>query len=189
MMILLMRFRRLNAAAQHTIDEYTPCLKNTITGEIVETEVIRLKRKSFLSKYNKRTGWYVNWSKFDSAVEIYALVLKGTVDIQGLIALKYVSQSKAVHILWAVAAPQNNIYRYGKKLYSGVGGHLFAIAGNRSAKLGYGGLVYSEAMDREIMEHYIANYGAEYFPFGIPEHPFRIVIDIKAMDKIREEER
>ncbi len=43
-----------------TIDEFTPCLKNTKTGEIVETEVVRLRRKSFLAKYNKRTGWYVN---------------------------------------------------------------------------------------------------------------------------------
>jgi len=169
------------------IDEYTPCLKNTITGEIVETEVIRLRRKSFLAKYNKRTGWYVNWSKFGETVEVYALVLKGTVDIQGLIALEDVSQSKAVHILWAVTAPQNNVYKYGKKLYSGVGGHLFAIAGNRSAKLGYGGLVYGEAIDQKIMDHYIQNYGAEFFPYGIPHHPYRIVIDTKAMDKIREE--
>ena len=69
------------------------------------------------------TGWYVNWSKFGENVEVYALVLKGTVDIQGLIALEDVSQSKAVHILWAVTAPQNNVYKYGKKLYSGVGGH------------------------------------------------------------------
>ena len=53
-----------------TIDEFTPCLKNTKTGEIVETEVIRLRRKSFLAKYNKRTGWYVNWSKFHPNVEI-----------------------------------------------------------------------------------------------------------------------
>ena len=86
-------------------------------------------------------------------------------DIQGLIALEDAPQSRAVHILWAVAVPQNNVYRYGKKLYAGVGGHLFAIAGNRSDKLGYGGLVYGEAMDQEIMDHYIANYGAEFFPF------------------------
>lgn len=170
-----------------TIDEFTPCLKNTITGEIVETEVIRLRRKSFLAKYNKRTGWYVNWSKFSSEAEIYALVLKGTVDIQGMIALENAVQSKAVHILWAVAAPQNNVYRHGKKLYSGVGGHLFAIAGNRSIKLGYSGLVYGEAMNQEIMDHYIEHYGAEFFPFGVPKHPFRIVIDSEAMKRITEE--
>ena len=45
------------------IDELTPCLKNVETGEIYETEVIELRRKSFLSKFNKRTGWYVNWGK------------------------------------------------------------------------------------------------------------------------------
>ena len=170
-----------------TIDEFTPCLKNTETGEIVETEVIRLRRKSFLAKYNQRTGWYVNWSKFHHLVEIYALVIKGTVDIQGLIALEDASQSKAVHILWAVAAPQNNAYRYGRKKFAGVGGHLFAIAGNRSVKLGYGGLVYGEAMDQKIMEHYINNYGAEFFPYGMPKHPYRIIIDTEAMKRIREE--
>ena len=38
------------------IDETIPCLKDEETGEIYETEVVRLRRKSFLSKFNKRTG-------------------------------------------------------------------------------------------------------------------------------------
>lgn len=33
------------------IDEIVPCLKDNRTGEIVETEVVRIRRKSFLSKY------------------------------------------------------------------------------------------------------------------------------------------
>lgn len=44
------------------IDELTPCLVNNVTGEIVPTEVVKVGRKSFLSKYNKKTGWYVNWA-------------------------------------------------------------------------------------------------------------------------------
>lgn len=40
------------------IDEFTPCLKDARTGELVQTEVIRIRRKSFLKKYNKRNGWY-----------------------------------------------------------------------------------------------------------------------------------
>ena len=32
------------------IDEMTPCLKDAKTGEIIPTEVIRIVRKSFLSK-------------------------------------------------------------------------------------------------------------------------------------------
>ena len=35
------------------IDELTPCLVDNASGEIVETEIIRVRRKSFLSKYNK----------------------------------------------------------------------------------------------------------------------------------------
>ncbi len=31
------------------VDELTPCLKDLSTGENVETEVIRIRRKSFLS--------------------------------------------------------------------------------------------------------------------------------------------
>lgn len=114
-------------------------------------------------------------------------MLKGSVDIQGLIALEDSPESKAAHIIWAVAATHNNIYRNGKKLYAGVGGHLFAIAGNRSEKLGYGGLVYGEAMDQEIMSHYINAYGAQQFPYRYPKHPYRIIIDSIAMTKIREE--
>lgn len=59
------------------VDELIPCLKDTESGEIFDTEVIQLKRKSFLSKFNRRTGWYINWSKFGPETEIYALVLKG----------------------------------------------------------------------------------------------------------------
>ena len=33
------------------IDEFTPCLKDGKTGELVQTEVIRIKRKTFLKKY------------------------------------------------------------------------------------------------------------------------------------------
>ena len=36
------------------IDEFTPCLKDAKTGELVETEVVRIRRRSFLRKYNKK---------------------------------------------------------------------------------------------------------------------------------------
>lgn len=44
------------------IDEITPCLKDTRTGELVQTEVIQIIRRSFLRKYNEKNGWYVNWA-------------------------------------------------------------------------------------------------------------------------------
>lgn len=59
------------------IDDFTPCLKDNSTGELVDTEVVRIRRSSFLSKYNKQNGWYVNWGSLAKNSEIYALVVKG----------------------------------------------------------------------------------------------------------------
>ena len=169
-----------------TIDEIVPCLKSVETGDIIETEVVRLKRKSFLAKFNKKTGWYINWSKFDTSVEIYALVLKGTIDIQGLIAITPEKEANAVHINWAVAAPHNNIYQYGIKKYIGVGGHLMAIACKKSIEYGFDGYVYGEAMDEEILDYYIRNFAAELFPYGNPPHPYRFIISDENVKRITE---
>lgn len=45
------------------IDEFTPCLKDLRTGELVQTEAIRITRASFLRKHNETTGWYINWAR------------------------------------------------------------------------------------------------------------------------------
>ena len=142
------------------IDSLTPCLKNVQTGDIVETEVVRIKRKSFLAKFNERTGWYVDWSKFEKETEIYALVITGTVDIQGFIALTDDEQSNAVYINWACTSPANNVWRNGSKQYEGVGGHLFAIAMQVSVQRGHGGCVHAIAMDKDILQHYVEAFGA-----------------------------
>lgn len=90
------------------IDELTPCLKESETENIVETEVIRIRRKSILKNFNSRNGWYTNWASLADDNEIYALVLKGTNDIQGMVALSGSDDFKAVHIAWMCAAPHNN---------------------------------------------------------------------------------
>ena len=86
------------------IDDLTPCLKNNETGDFVATEVVRIRRKSFLSKFNKK------------------------VDIQGLVALSRNDDFQAVYIAWMCTSPQNNKVLCDNPKYSGVGGHLFAIA-------------------------------------------------------------
>lgn len=40
------------------VDDFTPCPKDNVTGELIDTEVIRIKRSSFLEKYNKKE-WVV----------------------------------------------------------------------------------------------------------------------------------
>ena len=78
------------------IDQLTPCLQDTLTGEMVETEVIRIRRKSFLQKFNKKNGWYTSWTDLIPTDEVYALVIKGTVDIQGLVAVRNDAEMQAV---------------------------------------------------------------------------------------------
>ena len=166
-----------------TIDSLTPCLRKVQTGDIIETEVIRIKRKSFLSKFNERTGWYVNWAEFGEETEIYGLVIKGTVDIQGRIAVTDDPKSNAAYINWACTSPNNNKWRNGTQEYEGVGGHLFAIAIELSLKKGHGGVVHAVAMDSEILEHYKKDFGA--IPIGII-HPYHFSIEEVSAKKIME---
>lgn len=165
------------------IDELTECLQDSVTGEKLETEVIELKRKSLLSRFNSKNGWYVNWGTFPEGVRVFALVLKGTFDIQGLIAIEPDYDAKAVHIVWACTAPQNNKWRYGFQKYIGVGGHLFAIAAELSEKYGFEGYLYGEAMDEDIMRYYIEKFEAIELP---REHPFSIGFTGNATMRIRE---
>ena len=124
------------------LDEIVPCLKDLKTGLIEETFVFKIESRSILKKYNSHNGWEIDWINIPSNVEIFALALKRNNEVQGLVALKNDFEAKAVYLHWACTAPRNNIHAYGKPKYSGVGGHLFAIAVDISFKLGYDGFVY-----------------------------------------------
>lgn len=167
-----------------TVDEFTPCLKNVETGDLYDTEVAIVKRKSFLKNFNKKTGWYVNWSKFSSDTEIFALLLKGTNDVQGLIAVQYDYGAKAVYVLWGCTAPHNNKWQYGKQKYAGVGGHLLAIASELSVKKGFDGFIYGEAMDEDLYNYYQSEFGA--YPLPVISNPFRFMLSDKATARMRE---
>ena len=165
------------------IDGLTPCLVDNKTGDIVETEVIRVKRKSFLSKYNKNTGWYVDWSELLKENEVYAIVVKGTVAIQGLVAVRPDVNMKTSFVTWMVAAPHNNCEISESKQYNGVGGHLFAIAARRSCDYGFGGAISGFAANKDLMIHYINAFDAE--PICML-HEYQIFIPEESGKKIQE---
>ncbi len=167
------------------IDELTPCLIDNVTGEIVETEVIRCVRASFLRKYNKTTNWYTNWENLLEENEIYAVVIKGSVDIQGLVAVRKDDNMKSAFVTWMVAAPHNNPekLRNISKRYNGVGGHLFAIAAQRSFEWGYDGAICGFAANRKLLEHYCNVFGAE--PICML-HDYQIFIPENEAQKIME---
>lgn len=165
------------------IVELTPCLKDATTGEMISTEVLRVVRKSFLEKYNEKTGWYVDWASLLDTDEIYALVIKGTVDIQGLVAIERDDDSKAIYVSWMVAAPQNNKMLTENIKNLGVGGHLFAIAADKSVEYGYDGFLYGFAANKELLEHYMESFKADFIGM---RHPYQFMIDVIGAKEIRE---
>lgn len=151
-----------------TIDKFTPCLENAKTGEILET-TYSLATDSELRQLK---GWNFNWvSKDLKDAEIYKLQIKGDFDIQGLVALTKFERDKAIYVNIAESAPHN---LGNNKLYSGVGGHLFAIVAQYSKELGYGGFVFMDAKNIGLVEHYRNTLGAQLL--GIP-HQYRMFID------------
>lgn len=165
------------------IDEFTPCLKDAYTGELVQTEVIRIKRKSFLRKYNKKNGWYTNWEQLLDENEVYALVVEGTVDIQGLIAVAPEKNMCAAYITWMCASPQNNKLLTDDVKYYGVGGHLFAVAVKKSMDYGYEGYVCGFAANENLLKHYVEKLNAEII--GIL-HPYQFALDEENAKRIME---
>ena len=165
------------------IDGLTPCLKNVETGDIVETEVLRVTRKSFLQKFKKKNGWYTSWVNELEKNEVYALVIKGTVDIQGLVSVRNDVDMRTAFISWMVAAPQNNSQVVDNKKYEGVGGHLFAIAAQRSYEYGYDCEMTGFAANKDLEKHYVEAFGAISVHML---HPHHIIILSENGYKIRE---
>ena len=144
------------------IDEIVPCLKDTVTGEMKETVVFKIESRSYLKQYTEQNGWQINWIELPADVEVYELALKDTKEIQGLVAVKNDVNSRAAVLHWACTAPQNTNHDLGKQKYSGVGGHLFAIAADKSVQWGYEGAMHGFALNKELLEHYIETFNAEF---------------------------
>ena len=56
----------------------------------------------------EKNGWYINWDTLVDDNEVYALVVQGSVDIQGLVALHKDDNAKAVYVTWMCSSPENN---------------------------------------------------------------------------------
>lgn len=165
------------------IDEVVPCLRDTTTNELVDTEVFGIPNKKILRAYSKKSGWHIDWAKVPDDADVFGLSVKGEKEIQGLISLKNVKQSSATYIHWACVAPSNNKHDFGVQKYTGVGGHLFAIAVDMSVKWGYDGFVYGYAANPELLQHYEKCFGAKHL--GIL-HPYHFYIGEKEGRKILE---
>lgn len=147
-------------------DKFVPCLEDSKTGEIFDTVVTKLDTQA-LRGYNKTNGWYVNWQQLSKQkdTDVYALKIKGSEVVEGLIALKKDEISQTSFIEWMVAAPHNNKQKSltGDKKYEGVGGHLLAIAADKSKEFGYNGCISAYAASEKVLQYYKDETGALTF--------------------------
>lgn len=161
------------------IDTFTPCLVDRKTGAVVDTSYSPASPEE--RKDLKKQGWLFNWNhKSLGNSQVYKLTVKGDSQIQGLVAIEDQPENYAVHLSLAESAPHN---KGEEKSYSGVGGHLFAIAARRSLDLGYGGFIYFEAKNAKLVEHYSEKFGARLI--GRP-HQYSMIIDEEAAGRLLE---
>ena len=156
------------------IDEIVPCLKNVETGETEETVVLRVESRSYLRNFREDNGWRIDWARLPKDVEVYALATSRDNEIQGLIGIRNDASAKAAYLYWACTAPQNNMHDFGKQKYSGVGGHLFAIAADKSIQWGYDGMMYGYAANEALLKHYVET------------HQYHFIIDEAAAKRLLE---
>jgi len=136
------------------IDKLTPCLIELSTGKVLQTVFSIASKDDILGL--KKKGWLFDWS--DDVLQktnIYKLMVKDDSIIQGLISAEVVRGAVYVHI--AESAPHN---LPPNKKYDGVGGHLFAIAMKLSLSNGFGGYIFMDAKNQELVNHYVDKLGA-----------------------------
>jgi hypothetical protein len=109
--------------------------------------------------------------------------LKENNEIQGLVGVKNDAIAQAAYLHWTCTAPHNNKHMFGKQKFSGVGGHLFAIAADRSMLWGYKGYIYGFALNKELLNHYIEVIGASFLG---ALHPYHFMLDKGAAQKLLE---
>ena len=158
------------------IDEIVPCLKDTETGDIKETVVFKIQSRAYLKKFQKSNGWHINWNEIPKNIEVYALALKDDNTIQGLVGIRNDKDSHAVYLHWACTAPHNNIH-------IGVGGHLFAIAVDKSIEWGYEGAIHGFAANEDLLKHYMNVFHAEYLGML---HQYQFFIDEEQAKRLLE---
>lgn len=157
------------------IDKFTPCLEDAKTGKLVPTVYKKASKEDLF----ELKDWNFNWLSDDlKKADVYKLCLAGDDTIQGLVAVTDFKRDSAVYVNIAESAPHN---LGDNKRFSGVGGHLFAIAAHISAQKNYGGFVFMDAKNTELVNHYRTTLGAVLL--GRP-HPYRMFIDEESAAKL-----
>ena len=81
------------------------------------------------------------------------------------------------------ASPDNNKLLSEDVKYLGLGGHLFAIAAQKSLEYGFGGFMDGFAANQNLLQHYVEVFNGEIIAML---HPYQFAIDEKNAKRIME---
>jgi hypothetical protein len=138
------------------IDKFTHSLEDTLTGDILPTDVEPLE-KSDLKAITKKNGWKFDWKiEFnDRKKQVFKLILQQQPDvIQGLISFE--EQQGFIFMPLIETAPHN--FGKGKKYY-GVMGNLVAFGCKMAFEKGFDGCMGFVAKSK-LIAHYQKELGA-----------------------------
>lgn len=140
------------------IDKLTNSIENAITGEVFDTEVVRLTAQD--EKQIKKKDWQFDWKKElkDTTKEVYKLTTTNNQTvIQGLLSVEDKGDHIFMHLLESAMFNKRK-----EKMYVGVPGNLVAYACKVAFEKGHEGFV---AFDSKtvLVEHYRKTLGATLF--------------------------
>jgi hypothetical protein len=141
------------------IDEKTPCLRNTATGELMSTKFEKITVSQRLSQKLLADGWQFNWSLMRDSIVIKLTLINSNV-IQGLVA--YHQEQTFTKLDLVESAPFNVD---GNKRFAGVGANLFAIVAQASFEAGNNGFVLFRPKTK-LHDYYEKKLGAQDISFG-----------------------
>jgi hypothetical protein len=142
------------------IDKLTNSIENTSTGEVFNTDVVRMIVKNLIEIKDKTK-------------EVYKLtIIKNPTIIQGLVSIEDKQDHIFMHLIESAKLNKNN-----GKTYLGVPGNLVAYACKVSVEKGYQGFLAFDAKT-ELIKHYQESLYATHF------RGLRMFIETKAALKL-----
>ena len=140
------------------IDKLTNSIENISTGEVFDTEIVRLTeidRKQII-----KSDWQFDWIKElkDKTKAVYKLTtVNNPTIIQGLLSIEDNQDHIFMHLI------ESSKFNKGKgKVYLGVPGNLVAYGCKGSVDKGYEGFLAFDAKT-SLIKHYQESLGATYF--------------------------
>jgi hypothetical protein len=147
-----------NRPLDFEIDKLTNSIENTSTGEVFDTEIVRLTSKDL--RFIQKSDWQFDWVKEikDKTKEVYKLTtLNNRTIIQGLLSIEDKQDHLFMHLI------ESSKFNKGKdKVYLGVPGNLVAFACKISVDKGYQGFLAFDAKTT-LIRHYKETLHATHF--------------------------